>query len=215
MTLFTLLDYAAVLVFAATGALSASRAQLDVVGFIFLACLTGVGGGTVRDLLLDRNPVFWIADPNYLAVAGLTALVVFFTAHRLESRLVALRWLDSAALGVAAAAGSGIAVSLGLPAPMVLVMGMVTACLGGLMRDVVTNDVPVVLSQGELYVTCALAGSLTTLGCAWLGLGDLIAAMACIAVTFGLRAGTLLLGWNLPTYKSTPPREQTPPDETR
>ncbi|MHA6324629.1 trimeric intracellular cation channel family protein [Roseivivax sp. CAU 1753] len=211
MTLFTLLDYAAVLVFAATGALTASRAQLDVVGFIFLACLTGVGGGTVRDLLLDRNPVFWIADPSYLAVASGAALVVFLTAHRLESRIATLRWLDAAALAVAAAAGSGIAVSLGQPAPIVVVMGMTTGCLGGLMRDVVANDVPVVLIQGELYVTCALAGSMMTLACVWLGFGDVVAAIGCAAVTFGLRAGTLALGWSLPTYKSTPPREKPPP----
>ena len=208
MTLFTLLDYAAVLVFAATGALTASRAQLDVVGFVFLGALTGLGGGTVRDLLLDRNPVFWIADPFYLAVASLSALAVFFVAHRLESRLVTLRWLDGAALAVAAAAGSGIAFEAGQPAPVVVVMGMATGCLGGLMRDVVANDVPVVLSQGELYVTCALAGSLATLAAHWLGFGDAIAALACALVTFTLRAGTLARGWSLPTYKSRPPRGQ-------
>ncbi|MHA7875341.1 trimeric intracellular cation channel family protein [Roseivivax sp.] len=208
MTLFTLLDYAAVLVFAATGALTASRAQLDVVGFVFLGALTGLGGGTVRDLLLDRNPVFWIADPFYLAVASLAALVVFVTAHRLENRLATLRWLDAAALSVAAAAGSGIALEAGQPAPIVVVMGMATGCLGGLMRDVVANDVPVVLSQGELYVTCALAGSLATLLGAWLGLGDGLAALACAAVTFTLRAGTLARGWRLPTYKARPPRNR-------
>ena len=83
MSVLTALDYAAVLVFALTGALAASRAQLDLIGFAFLASLTALGGGTVRDLLLDRNPVFWIADPIPLAIACTAAVLVFFTAHLL------------------------------------------------------------------------------------------------------------------------------------
>ena len=86
MTLLGLLDYASVLVFAITGALVASRAQLDLVGFAFIACLTALGGGTLRDLLLDRDPIFWINNPMYLGVGVLAALIVFFTAHLLESR---------------------------------------------------------------------------------------------------------------------------------
>ena len=78
MSLITLLEYASVLVFAITGALVASRAQLDLVGFAFIACLTALGGGTLRDLLLDRNPIFWIANPTHLAVGVTAAMVVFF-----------------------------------------------------------------------------------------------------------------------------------------
>ena len=111
MSLLALLDYAAVLVFAITGALVASRAQLDIVGFAFIACLTAVGGGTIRDLLLDRNPIFWIEKPSMLGVAIVAALVVFFTAHFLESRFRTLIWLDSLALAVAVAAGVGVAMS--------------------------------------------------------------------------------------------------------
>ena len=144
MTLFTLLDYASVLVFALTGALVASRAQLDIVGFFFFACLTAVGGGTLRDVLLDRNPVFWIADPAYLAVACAAAVLVFFTAHRFESRYRVLLWLDACALGIAVAAGSGVAAALGHSVAVVLVMGMITGCMGGLMRDVVSNEVPLI-----------------------------------------------------------------------
>ncbi|MBS0124831.1 trimeric intracellular cation channel family protein [Thetidibacter halocola] len=203
MTLLVLLDYAAVLVFALTGALVASRAQLDIVGFAFLACLTGMGGGTLRDLLLDRT-VFWIADPNYLAVASGAAAVVFFTAHLLESRYRAILWLDAAALGVAVAAGSGIALSLGHSAAITLVMGIATGCFGGLMRDVVANEVPLVLKQGELYVTCAFAGSLATVLVA--PLGAVPAALACAAVTIALRAGSMAFGWRLPVYRARPPK---------
>lgn len=206
MTLFTLLDYAAVLVFALTGALVASRAQLDIVGFFFFACLTAVGGGTLRDVLLDRNPVFWIADPAYLAVACAAAMLVFFTAHRFESRYRVLLWLDACALGIAVAAGSGVAAALGHSVAVVLVMGMITGCMGGLMRDVVSNEVPLILNQGELYVTCAFAGSAAT-ALAWtLGATPGLAALACAAVTIGLRAGSLAFGWRLPVYKSRPPR---------
>lgn len=205
MSLFTLLDYTAVLVFALTGGLVASRAQLDIVGFAFLACLTGVGGGTLRDVLLDRNPVFWIADPTYLAVAVAAALVVFVTAPRLESRFVPLQWLDAAALAVAVAAGSGIALRQGEPAVIVVVMGVVTGCMGGLARDVVANEIPMVLRKGEPYVTCALAGSVATVAADWAGLPTLIVAGLCAATTFLLRASSLAFGWRLPVYGAHPP----------
>ncbi|MBV2358906.1 trimeric intracellular cation channel family protein [Thalassococcus sp. CAU 1522] len=206
MTLLALLDYTAVLVFALTGALVASRAQLDIVGFAFLACLTGIGGGTLRDVLLDRNPVFWIADPVYLVVACAAALLVFFTAHLIESRYRAILWLDAAALGVAVAAGSGIALALDQAAGIVVVMGIVTGCAGGLMRDVVANEVPLVLKQGELYVTCALAGSLAAAAASWAGLTPASGAAICAAVTVTLRAGSLAFGWRLPVYRARPPR---------
>lgn len=207
MTLLALLDYGSVLIFAITGALVASRAQLDLVGFAFIACLTALGGGTIRDVLLDRNPIFWIANPTYLAVGAVTALVVFFTAHFLESRLRALIWFDSFALAIAVAAGAGVAMSLDQSPIIVILMGMITGCMGGLMRDVVVGDVPLVLNQGELYVTAAFAGA---------GMSVLVenmisatgpALLACAGVTWVLRAGSLFFGWHLPVYKSTPPKQ--------
>ncbi len=207
MTLFAILDYSSVLVFAATGALVASRAQLDIIGFVFLASLTAVGGGTLRDVLLDRNPVFWIADPTYLFVAAATAVIVFFTAHLVESRYAVLQWLDAAALAFAVAAGSGIAVSVGASAPIVVVMGVITGCMGGLARDVVANEVPLVLKQGQLYVTCAFVGAIGTSIAIQLGAGAPIAALICAASTFVLRAGSIRFGWSLPVYKSRPPRQ--------
>ena len=207
MTLITFLDYASVIVFAITGALVASRAQLDLVGFAFIACLTAVGGGTIRDLLLDRNPIFWIAEPSYLAAAATAALVIFFTAHLLESRLRAIIWLDSLALSVAVAAGAAVAISLDQGPAITILMSIVTGCMGGLMRDVVVGDVPVVLKQGELYVTCALAGATTTVIALALGLPEYIALLACAGATFALRSGSIAFGWCLPVYKSFPPRQ--------
>ena len=202
------LDYASVAVFALTGALVASRSQLDIVGFIFIACLTAVGGGTLRDVLLDR-PVFWIADPVMLLVAALAAVLVFLTAHRLESRYRTLLWLDACALAVAVPAGVAAAQSVGMGWPIVLVAGMVTGCMGGLMRDVVCNEVPLVLKQGELYVTAALAGAMAAVICGLVA-GDDLSLLACAVATFTLRAGSLLYGWRLPVYRAQPPRPGTP-----
>lgn len=205
MTVLAILDYTSVVIFALTGALVASRAQLDLVGFCFFACLTGLGGGTIRDVLLDRAPI-WMGDPTYLALACAAALFVFFTAHRLESRYNAILWLDALALSVAVAAGAGVAWSLGQSVPIVLVMGVVTGCGGGLMRDVVGNEVPFVLRQGELYVTCALAGSGALVAVQALGVPAPLPALACAGVTFALRAGSMAFGWALPVYKPRPPR---------
>lgn len=205
--LLTALDYASVFVFALTGALAASRAQLDIVGFAFLASLTAVGGGTVRDLLLNRNPIFWIADPGYILLAALAAITVFFTAHLVESRLSLLVWLDSFALAVAVAAGTGVALSLDQPPVIVVIMGMATGCLGGLMRDVVANEVPVVLKQGELYVTAALCGAMGALGFQAAGLSTGVTLLGCASLTWALRAGSLRFGWALPVYRARPPRQ--------
>lgn len=203
------LDYASVLIFALTGALVASRSQLDVVGFIFVACLTAVGGGTVRDVLLDR-PVFWMADPGLLGVAALAAVAVFLTAHLLESRLRAVAWLDAFALSVAVPAGVVAAQGAGVGWPNVLVMGVATGCLGGLMRDVVCNEVPLVLKQGELYVTAAFAGALAAVLAEGAGLGTAWPLAVCAGVTLVLRAGSLAFGWRLPVYRSIPPRPGSP-----
>ncbi len=201
-----LLDYGSVLVFALTGALVASRAQLDLVGIAFMACLTAVGGGTVRDLLLDRHPVFWVGQPDYILIACGAAVLVFFTAHLVESRYNWLIWLDSFALSIAAAAGTGAALSLGQTGVVIVLMGVTTGCLGGLMRDVVCNEVPLVLKQGELYVSCAFAGALVAVGLDRLGVEALPTLGACALTCWVLRAGSLVFGWQLPVYKARPPR---------
>ncbi len=206
MNLIGFLDYASVVVFAITGALVASRAQLDLVGFAFIASLTAVGGGTVRDLLLGRDPIFWIAEPTYLGAAVAAALVTFFTAHRLESRLRAIIWLDSLALAVAVAAGAGVAMSLDQSPPIVVLMGIVTGCMGGLMRDVVVGDVPVVLKQGELYVTAAFVGASTAMVLKIYFPEAPHNLIIGAGVTWVLRAGSILFGWHLPVYKSAPPK---------
>jgi uncharacterized membrane protein YeiH len=206
MTALTLLDYAAVLIFAMTGALVASRAQLDLVGFAFVACLTGVGGGTLRDVLLARDPVFWLGNPNYILIGCAAALLIFFTAHLVESRYRLLLWLDAFALAVAVSAGVSAAMPLTDSPVIVVLMGMVTGCMGGLMRDVVVGEVPLVLKQGELYVSAAFAGALGAVIVAQITPEPLLILGVCGALTWGLRAGSLAFGWRLPVYRPRPPR---------
>ena len=205
MTAVAFLDAASVFVFALTGALAASRAQLDIVGFLFFSSITAVGGGTVRDLLLDRNPVFWIERPENLAIAAAAAVLVFFTAHMVESRARWLAWLDACALAIAVPAGLAVALAVGQGGVVAPIMGVITGTLGGLMRDVVANEVPMVLRQGELYVSAAFAGAVA----GWLAVGWTGAATALVlagAVTLALRAGSLWFGWRLPVYRARPPR---------
>ena len=207
MTLVGVLDHASVLVFALTGALVASRSQLDLVGFIFIAALTAVGGGTVRDLILGRDPMFWVAAPQFVLLAAGAAVAVFFTAHLLESRYRAILWLDACALAVAVPAGVGVALALGHGPVIVVIAGVVTGTLGGLMRDVVCNEVPLVLKQGELYLSAAFGGAVAALAFTALGATGLPALLACGVVTFGLRAGSLGFGWRLSVYRPRPPRQ--------
>lgn len=206
MTALAFLDIAAVFVFALTGALVASRAQLDPIGFIFVAALTAVGGGTIRDLLLDRNPLFWIEKPEALLAVLVAAIITFFTAHLLESRLRTLTWLDAVALSVAVPAGVGVALAEHQSWPIVLIMGIATGTFGGLMRDVVCNEVPLVLKKGELYVSAAFFGGVAALIAVGFGANEPIALICCAAATFALRAGSLLFGWSLPSYRHEPPK---------
>jgi len=210
MTPLVALEYASVLVFALTGALVASRAQLDLVGFIFIACLTAVGGGTLRDLLLGRDPVFWVDRPAFIVIAALAAVLVFFTAHLLESRYRALLWLDACALAVAVPVGVGVTIGMGHGAVTVLVMGVATGAFGGLMRDVVCNEVPLILRKGEFYLTAAFCGSGAALVSGALGWPGLPALLVCAMVTFAMRAGGLAFGWSLPDYRARPPRPDAP-----
>lgn len=202
------LDYGSVLVFALTGALVASRAQLDIIGFLFLAALTAVGGGTVRDMVLGRTPVFWVVQPELILTAAAAAIFVYWTAPMLESRYRWLLWLDAIALAVAVPAGFDVALINGNGPIILVICGIITGTMGGLMRDVVGNEVPLVLKSGELYLTCAFGGAVVALILVSLGVPRPVALIGCGATTFLMRAGTLIWGWSLPVYRPRPPRDR-------
>lgn len=200
------MDFAAIAVFAASGALVASRKQMDVVGFVLIAALTGFGGGTVRDLLLGRTPVFWLRAPELLAVCAVVAVLVFFTAHRLESRFRALLWADAVGLAVYAVVGAEIALLAGADPWAAVLLGVVTATFGGIVRDVVCNELPLILRR-EIYATAAAAGAAAFVALRLEGVWREPAFAAGIGVAFAIRAAALIWGWTLPAYRARPGRD--------
>lgn len=204
MSFVLLLDYAGVAVFAATGALAASRKQLDIVGFLFLAGVTGIGGGTFRDLILGV-PVFWVLDHTYVLVCAAVGVLVFFAAHRIEYRYRLLLWLDAVGLSAYAALGAAKGLAATGSPVVAVVMGMLTATFGGILRDLLAGE-PSVLLRPEIYVTAALAGAGVFTATSIAGLPDFVAASAAFATAFAIRGGALKFGWRFPTYKGRPGR---------
>ncbi len=206
MTLLQFLDFCGVAVFAATGALAASRKQLDIIGFIFLGILTGVGGGTVRDLILGATPVFWVGQPGYLTVATVTAVLVYFTAHRVWSRYVVLLWLDAIGLAAYCVIGAAKGLALGAPPLIAVVTGVMTATFGGILRDIVAGE-PSVLLRPEIYVTAALTGSATYVLAIGAGTPAGAAAVGAAILAFLVRGGALAFGWKFPVYRARAGRQ--------
>ncbi|AZQ68649.1 trimeric intracellular cation channel family protein [Silicimonas algicola] len=205
MNAMIVLDFVGVGLFAATGALSASRKQLDIIGFVFLAAVAGVGGGTIRDLILGVG-IFWVLEPVYIVVCGGTAAVIYFTAHLLESRYRWLLWLDAVALAAYCVFGAykGLLVT-GSPV-VAVVVGTLTGTLGGILRDALANE-PSILLRREIYVTAALLGALAFVLSDAIGLPQPFSACAGFVVAIVIRGSALALGLPLPTYRSRPGRE--------
>lgn len=198
------LDYAGVAVFAATGALAASRKELDVIGFLFLASVTGIGGGTFRDLILGV-PVFWVANTDYLTICAAVAILVFFTAYRLESRYKVILWLDAVGLAAFAVMGAAEGLVVTGSAPVAVVTGILTATFGGILRDVLAGE-PSVLLRPEIYVTAALAAALAFTILDIAGVPIEVAAPVSFLAGLGVRGGALRFGWTFPAYKGRPGR---------
>ena len=208
-TLVTTLDLLGVAVFAVTGALVASRKQMDIVGFALLATVTGIGGGTLRDLVLGLAPVFWVRQPLYVAVCVAVAAIVFFTAHIPESRYRLLLWLDALGLSFFCVVGTATALATGTGAFISIVMGVITATFGGVVRDVLGGEIPVIL-QREIYATAALAASTAFASATWASLGAGWAALLGFTICLAIRGAALQRGWSLPVYRGRPGRSQDP-----
>ncbi len=203
--LLAALTWAAVAVLAVAGALSASRKQLDPVGFMLVACLCAFGGGTVRDVILDR-PVFWLDAPGMVALAAGLALAVFFTAHLIERRFIVLLWADAVGLGLFAVLGAEAAQRAGAAPWVAVLMGTVTATAGGILRDIVCTEIPLVLRR-EIYATAAALGAAVFVLALDAGLGRDAAISLGGLVAFGARAAAILTGWSLPAYRARPGRD--------
>ena len=205
LALVQLFDVLAAVVFAVSGALVASRKGLDVMGFMWLAVITGVGGGTVRDLILNV-PVFWVQQPVHVSACLVTAVVMHFVAPLVESRYKTLLWFDAFGLALVTIAGTAKALDVAAPALVAIAMGAVTGSVGGIIRDTL-GHVPSVLLRHEIYVTASVLGACTYVGLNGLGLDRLAAMIAGFLVTFSVRGLAIRFGWSLPVFRETTNRE--------
>ncbi|WP_367716332.1 trimeric intracellular cation channel family protein [Nitratireductor sp. GISD-1A_MAKvit] len=208
MDLIQLLDYAGVAVFAATGALAASRKELDLIGFMFLAGVTGTGGGTLRDLVLGV-PVFWVENHTYIVVCAVVGLLFFFAAPLVEYRYRLLLWLDAAGLAAYSVLGAAKGLEASGSAIVALVTGMLTATFGGVVRDVLAGE-PSALMRPEVYVTAALVGASVFTVADLADVQGAVAALIAVTAAFLVRGGALRFGWTIPRYRSRPGR---PPED--
>src|SRR5688572_7867912 len=174
--------------------------------FMWLAVITGVGGGTVRDLILNV-PVFWVQNPVYVSACLVTAVVMHFVAPLVESRYRTLLWFDAFGLALVTVAGTVKALDVGAPALVAIAMGTVTGSAGGIIRDTL-GHVPSVLLRHEIYVTASVLGACTYAGLNSLGVGRSAAMVAGFLVTFGVRSLAIKYGWSLPVFRESTKRER-------
>ena len=191
------LDFAGVAVFAATGALAAAREKHDLVTLAFFAAVTGVGGGTMRDLLLGV-PVFWVQDWRYIGVCLLGALAIWLLGRR-DWRFRALLWLDALGLGAYGVMGAAKAEAAGVAPLICIVMGALTACFGGVVRDLLAGQ-PSILLRREITISAAILAATLFVGLRMLETPMWPAAILAALCGFGLRAGALQWGWSLPGF---------------
>lgn len=194
--ILSLFDGLGILVFGLSGGLMAVRQKFDFLGVIVIAFLPAIGGGTLRDLLLDQ-PVFWLSDTYILWLPTLAGILAFISPDRL-SRIRSLKWIDAGGLALFAVVGTSKAMELGYDFGICVLMGTITATAGGIIRDVVCNETPLLLRQ-DIYATAAIIGAATFYVARQLGLDDLVSLSIGTTVGFVIRALSLHFGWNLPT----------------
>jgi uncharacterized membrane protein YeiH len=198
-TLVRVLDPLAVIVFAITGALTASRLRLDIVAFLFIATVTAVGGGTLRDLLLGRG-VSWVIDPTPLWLSMGAAVGVWFAGRWIEPRGKLLLWADALALALAAVVGTERALQVGVSGGLAIVFGTMTATFGGVLRDVICNETSLVL-RPQIYVSAAAAGAAACVGSRMLGLPGDWCDLLGVGVAFAVRGCAIVFDLRLPGYR--------------
>jgi uncharacterized membrane protein YeiH len=193
-----LLDYFGIAVFAVSGALVAAEKKQTLVTFIFFAVATGIGGGTLRDLLIGA-PVFWVRANGTLVICIAAALIVWFvSSRRLAGK--ALLWFDAAGIAAYATYGAAKALGFGVAPVPAFAMGVLTACAGGIIRDVLASE-PSILMRPELYVTAAALSAGLLVALALVGVSGWIAVIVAAIAGFTLRAFAIRRGWSLPAYR--------------
>lgn len=194
-----LLDLIGTAVFAITGALVAGRKRMDPFGVVILGCVTAVGGGTLRDLVLGRSPVFWISSPHYLAIAALAAIGTFVVAHRWRLPHMAIAYADAVGLAVFTVIGFQIGFQTTGSYSISIVMAMTTGVAGGIIRDVLAGKVPLVFHK-ELYALASLSGAALLALFTHFQWAPTLALLLSILTTLGLRIAALHWNLTLPTF---------------
>ncbi len=201
LTPIFLFDLIGVFVFGLSGALAAARRKMDIFGYVVLALLPAVGGGTVRDLILNTS-VFWVEQSIYIVVAVSAGLTVFFFSVKVGQRYNALKWADALGLSLFCVLGASKALSLTGDPVVAVTMGVVTAVVGGILRDVVCNEIPLILKR-EVYATAAFCGSVVYCLCVHFSVASILSLIVGGLCAFVIRALALIYRWSLPTGKHT------------
>lgn len=191
--------------FALSGVIEGARKRLDAVGICVVAGLAAFGGGTVRDVVLDRRPLFWIEHAGWLwaLLVLCVAAMVFMRARHLEPTERAMQWPDAVGLGLFSASGTQIALDSQMPAIVAVVLGMVTAVFGGVLRDIVCNEIPRAFNDHRPYAVCAFAGGWVLVAAHATGLSGWVALGLAAVVTTGLRGAALAWDWRLPAWQAS------------
>lgn len=202
-TLLAGLETVATLAFALSGLLAAARKRLDAVGVVVVGGLAAFGGGTLRDVLLDRRPFFWVEHANWiwaLLALSLLAMLLLRGRHLLLTER-AMQWPDAIGLGLFSAAGTQLALDSGLAGIVAVLMGVITAVCGGVLRDIVCNEIPTAFHDHRPYAICAFAGGWALIGAQQLGAGDGLALGLAALTATGLRLVALLADVKLPPWR--------------
>jgi uncharacterized membrane protein YeiH len=202
-SLHTGIEVAGTLAFALSGIVEAARKRLDAVGVCVVAGVAAFGGGTLRDVLLDRRPLFWIEQSWYvwcLLMVCITAMLLMRAKHFRPTQ-TSMQWPDALGLGLFAASGTQIALGMNMPALIAVLMGVITATFGGVLRDIVCNEIPTAFHDHHPYAVCAFAGGWVVVLLQWLGFDpDWVVTLGAATATL-LRLAALHLEWRLPTWK--------------
>jgi uncharacterized membrane protein YeiH len=198
--LLYVLDLIGVAVFAVSGALAAGRKHLDLLGVIVLGLVTAIGGGTIRDLLLDRHPLFWLADPAYLIVIVAAALMTVAYVRWRPPPAAALLYADALGLAMFSIAGARIAERAGVPAVACVLLGTITGSAGGVVRDVLSAEIPQLLQRGNLYASAAILGTTLYFVLAAADVNHNVASVAGMVVVAAVRLAAIAFRLQLPVF---------------
>jgi uncharacterized membrane protein YeiH len=198
-----LFDIIGTLAFALSGLIEAARKKLDIVGMAMVSGLAAFGGGTLRDILLDRRPFFWVENEIWVWILILICIgaLLFIRARHLEPTERAMQWPDAIGLGAFTAGGTQLALTAGVPAVISVIMGVLTAIFGGVLRDIVVNEIPKAFSDHIPYAVIAFTGGWVVVGLNLLNIDAFVAVAVGAIFTIVLRVLALLFGWRLPIWK--------------